>query len=166
MAASLDIARAQIGCHGDRGMCAPLRGILFGARRSLAKSENYRQYATRFAILNADDRRYLKWRRTRADASSLTAYRTADIKIINFRNQLDAETGEAGISFKITVIATSVPFRIPGILGKTILTPRLGIAVGETFGINLLKIADNHEGGEITGTCRFCAGSKQCNRRL
>ncbi|MEK7651525.1 MAG: Mur ligase family protein [Patescibacteria group bacterium] len=161
----LDIARAQIGVITAIGN-VPVHVEFFSGPDGVAKEKAKliaQLPATGFAILNADDPKVLKMAEdTRGRVITYGISDKADIKIINFRNQLDAETGEAGISFKIGYNGNVVPFRIPGVLGKTAAyASAVGIAVGMTFGINLVKIADNLVKAEKpTGRLRVLRGLK------
>ena len=125
--------------------------------------------ATGFAVLNADDPKVLKMAEdTRGRVITYGISDKADIKIINFRNQLDAETGEAGIYFKIGYNGKRRSLQNTGRFGQDRrYASAVGIAVGMTFGINLVKIADSlRESGNASRPPAGFAGNKRldCNR--
>lgn len=143
----LDIARPQLGIITAVGT-VPVHVEFFNGPEGVAK-EKAKLIAqlptTGFAILNADDPKVLAMAgETRGRVITYGYSDKADIKIINFGNRLDTETGEAGISFKINYNGNVVPVKMNNILGKTAAyASAVGAAVGLIFGVNLVKIAEN-----------------------
>lgn len=143
----LGIARPQMGVITAVGN-VPVHVEFFSGAEGVAR-EKVKLVAqlptTGFAILNADDPKVLAMRNdTRGRVITYGFSEKADIKITNFSNRLDTETGEAGISFKINYNGNVVPIRMNNVLGKTAAyASAVGAAIGMTFGINLVKIAEN-----------------------
>ena len=143
----LGIARPQIGVITAVGN-VPVHVEFFAGPEGTAK-EKVKLIAqlptTGFAVLNADDEKVLAMKsETRGRVITYGFSSEADVKIIGFKNQLDMETGEAGIVFKLSYNGNVVPVKIPNVLGKTAAyASAVGAVVGMIYGINLVKIAEN-----------------------
>jgi len=161
----LDIARPQIGVVTAVGN-VPVHVEFFSGPEGIAKEKAkliIQLPATGFAILNADDPKVLAMAgETRGRAITYGFSEKADVRIISFSNRLDTETGEAGISFKLSYNGKVVPIKIDGILGKTAAyASAVGAAVGLIFGINLVKISENLSEVETpSGRLRVISGMK------
>ncbi len=142
----LGIARPQIGAVTAIGRI-PVHVEFFQGPEGIAKEKSKLVSflpATGFALLNADDETVLKMKeQTRAHVVTFGFDPKADMRITNFQNRFDPETGEAGISFKLKYGGSMVPIRIPGVFGRTTAyASAVGAATGLVFGMNLLKISE------------------------
>ena len=149
----LSIAKPQIGAVTAVGRI-PVHVEFFSGPEGVAKEKSKLVSflpATGFAILNADDPLVLKMaEQTRAHVITFGFSPKADLRLTNFKNRFDAETGEAGIAFKLNYGGASVPVRIDGVFGKTAAyASAVAAATGLVFGMNLVKIAESI--GHYTG---------------
>lgn len=96
------------------------------------------------AILNHDDKRVDAMKeRTRAAVTTFGFGKGADIRITRFENRADG-TRPSGIAFKLEYKGNSVPVRLDGVFGKShAYAAAASAAVGISFGINLVQIAEN-----------------------
>ncbi len=142
----LSIAKPQIGVVTAIGKI-PVHVEFFSGPEGVAKEKSKLVSflpATGFAILNADDDVVAKMReQTRAHVVTFGFSPKADMRITNFQNRFDPETGEAGISFKLKYGGSMVPVRANGVFGKTAAyASAVGAATGLVFGMNLVKISE------------------------
>lgn len=142
----LSIAKPQIGAVTAVGRI-PVHVEFFPGPEGVAKEKSKLVSflpATGFAILNADDPLVSKMaEQTRAHVITFGCSEKADLHITNFKNRLDIEAGEAGISFKLNYGGASVPVRIEGVFGKTAAyASAVAAATGVVFGMNLVKISE------------------------
>ncbi len=149
----LSIAKPQIGIVTAVGEI-PVHVEFFSGPEGVAKEKSKIVSflpATGFAILNADDKLVTKMgEQTRAHVITFGFDPKAELRITNFKDRFDSETGEAGVSFKLNYGGSSVPVRIDGVFGKTAAyASAVAAAVGLIFGMNLVKIAEalNHYRG-------------------
>ena len=143
----LEIAEPQIGIVTAVGEI-PVHVEFFTGPEGVAKEKAKlveRVPATGFAILNADDEYVAAMKRqTRGHAITYGFGDDADMKIKNFSSYLDPDSGEGGITFKLSYGGNTVPVKIQGMLGKTgAYASAAAAVVGLTFGINFVKIAEH-----------------------
>jgi UDP-N-acetylmuramoyl-tripeptide--D-alanyl-D-alanine ligase len=142
----LSVAKPQIGAVTAVGEI-PVHVEFFSGPEGVAKEKSKLVSflpATGFAILNADDKAVVKMRgQTRAHVVTFGFDPKAELRITNFKDRFDPETGEAGISFKLNYVGSSVPVRIEGVFGRTAAyASSVAAAAGLIFGINLVKISE------------------------
>ncbi len=96
------------------------------------------------AILNYDDKRVLELQeRTRAHITTFGFNKGAEMRITRFENRAD-ENQPVGIAFKLEYQGNSIPVRLDGVFGKShAYAAAAAAAVGVTFGLNLVRIAEN-----------------------
>ena len=99
-----------------------------------------------FAILNFDDKKVFEMKeKTRAKIITFGFNEGADIKISNFENR-SFEGKPQGISFKIEYEGNFVPVFLKNVLGRAqAYASAAAFAVGVSFGLNLVEIADSLE---------------------
>ncbi len=161
----LSIARPQIGVVTAVGEI-PVHVEFFTGPEGIAKEKGklvQQLPATGFAMLNRDDEyTYAMRGDTRSRVVTFGFSDKAEMRVVNFTNFLDAETGYGGISFKLDYAGNVVPLKIAGTLGKTAAyASAAAAAVGLTFGMNLVKIAEalsNYQGPQ--GRLRIIPGIK------
>ncbi len=142
----LSIVRPQIGVVTAVGE-VPVHVEFFTDPEGVAKEKAklvQQLPATGFSILNRDDAyTYAMKDGTRSHVITFGFSEKAEMRIINFSNFLEEETGHSGISFKLDYAGNIVPVKIGGVLGRTAAyASAAAAAVGLTFGMNLVKIAD------------------------
>ncbi|MCL4404035.1 UDP-N-acetylmuramoyl-tripeptide--D-alanyl-D-alanine ligase [Patescibacteria group bacterium] len=143
----LSIAKPQIGAVTAVGRI-PVHVEFFSGPEGVAKEKSKLVSflpATGFAILNADDPLVSKMtEQTRAHVITFGFSPKADLRLTNFKNRFNNETGEAGIAFKLNYGGASVPVRIDGVFGKTAAyASAVAAAAGLVFGMNLVKISES-----------------------
>ncbi|MFA4827497.1 MAG: UDP-N-acetylmuramoyl-tripeptide--D-alanyl-D-alanine ligase [Candidatus Shapirobacteria bacterium] len=99
-----------------------------------------------FAILNFDDKKVFEMKeKTRAKIITFGFDEGADIKISNFENR-SFEGKPQGISFKIEYEGNFVPVFLKNVLGRAqAYASAAAFAVGVSFGLNIVEIADSLE---------------------
>jgi len=99
-----------------------------------------------FAILNFDDKKVFEMKeKTRAKIITFGFNEGADIKISNFENRLFNGRPQ-GISFKIEYEGNFVPVFLKNVLGRAqAYAAAAAFAVGVSFGLNIVEIADSLE---------------------
>lgn len=140
----LDIARPHIGVFTAIGKI-PVHIEYFTGPDQIAKEKAKliaQLPATGFAILNADDPLIMRAKtETRAQVITFGVSESADVRITNFSNHFDGT--HAGISMKLTYGGSFIPIRIDDALGEAqALSSAIAAAVGLSFGMNLVRIAD------------------------
>lgn len=97
-----------------------------------------------FAILNYDDELVRKMeKKTEAQVISYGYSEDAQVRAIDFAEQSEG-WHIAGIKFKINYKGSVVPVFLPGVVGKhQINSALIGAAVGLSFGMNLIQIANS-----------------------
>ncbi len=97
-------------------------------------------------ILNRDDEKVWAMRnRTKARVMSFGFQESADVRALelSLNYSHDEEGGAGGVTFKLSYQGSTVPVRIPGVLGRQVVYAALAAAcVGISRGMNLLEVSE------------------------
>lgn len=116
-----------------------------------------------WAILNADDPQVLAMKeKTKAKILTFGFCEEADVRAMEFKLEQESGLENYGIRFKIKYSGSMVPVFLPNVLGKsTVYAALAAAAVGATFGLNLIEIAESLKSFEpLPGRLRLLKGLK------